>query len=193
MSFRMPPLSAAWLHQQVRTGFEVVHLDTVDEGHLITGCTTAVEDGRAWIVDYEVHLDIGWRTRRAHVASRSVDGLRAVQIEADGKGSWRVDGHPATHLDGCLDIDLESSAMTNALPVHRLALDPGRCAAAPAAYVRAPDLNVERLEQTYCRTDDDGPRQRYDYVAPAFGFTCELVYDDDGLVLTYPGLAARAM
>jgi hypothetical protein len=82
--------------------------------------------------------------------------------------------------------------MTNSLPVHRLALEPGEPAAAPAAYVRAVNLNVERLEQTYLRTDDDGPGQRYDYAAPAFGYSCQLVYDARGLLLAYPGIAVRA-
>jgi hypothetical protein len=36
------------------------------------------------------------------------------------------------------------------------------------------------------------PRQCYDYSAPAFEFSCRLVYDESGLVLDYPGIAARA-
>ena len=108
-------------------------------------------------------------------------------LEADG-GHWLVDGQAAPRLDGCLDVDLESSAMTNAFPVHRLGLPVGGQAAAPAAYVRALDLAVERLEQTYVRTADDS----YDYASPAFDFECRLVYDDSGLVLDYPGIAVRA-
>jgi hypothetical protein len=104
----------------------------------------------------------------------------------DGSGRWRVNGAAAPALDGCLDLDLESSAMTNALPVHRLQLEVGEHAEAPAAYVRAVDLTVERLEQRYVRLDDDGGRQRYRYSAPRFRFECELVYDEHGLVLDYP-------
>jgi uncharacterized protein len=58
--------------------------------------------------------------------------------------------------------------------------------------VRALDLGVERLEQRYLRTDDGGSRERYDYAAPGFEFRCELVYDEYGLVLDYPGIAVRA-
>jgi hypothetical protein len=42
------------------------------------------------------------------------------------------------------------------------------------------------------RTDAGGSRERYDYTAPAFDFRCELVYDEYGLVLDYPGIAVRA-
>ena len=67
----------------------------------------------------------------------------------------------------------------------------GGRANAPAAYVRAPTLRVERLEQTYERLPDDGERARYEYVAPAFDFSAVLTYDRFGLVLDYPGIAVR--
>jgi uncharacterized protein len=73
-----------------------------------------------------------------------------------------------------------------------LALPVGAAAAAPAAYVRAVGLAVERLEQTYARATDQGTGQHYDYTAPAFDFRCRLVYDQSGLVLDYPGIAIRA-
>ena len=78
------------------------------------------------------------------------------------------------------------------MPVRRLALGMGEQATAPAAYVRALDLSVERLEQRYVRTGADDSEQRYDYAAPALDFSCQLIYDDGGLVLTYPGIAVRA-
>jgi hypothetical protein len=59
--------------------------------------------------------------------------------------------------------------------------------------VRALDLTVERLEQTYRRlADDERGRQRFHYTSPRFGFECVLAYDESGLVLDYPGIAVRA-
>jgi uncharacterized protein len=192
MPFPAPPPSAAWRHQGARSGFEVVYFQPDGEGYLLIGCTTAVEDGRSWMVDYEIRVDAAWKTRRARVTGRSSVGSRTVTLSTDGYGHWRVDGTPLRHLDGCLDVDLESSAVTNALPVRRLALGMGDQATAPAAYVRALDLSVEPLEQRYVRAGGDDSEQRFDYAAPAFDFSCQLVYDDAGLLLTYPGIAVRA-
>lgn len=114
MPFLSPPPRGAWAHQDARSGFEVVFFEPTDDGHLLGGCTTAVEDGRSWIVDYEIRIDAAWRTRRARVAGRSGARSRTVLLETDGGGRWRIDGRAAPHLDGCLDVDLESSAMTNA-------------------------------------------------------------------------------
>jgi hypothetical protein len=188
---RLPP-SAAWRHQGARTGFEVVHFRSTADGFQIDGMTTAVENGQAWSVGYSLVVDGAWLTRTARVTGWSSAGQRTVRLESDGAGSWRVNGEQAPHLDGCRDVDLESSAMTNALPVRRLDLPLGARASTPAAYVRAVDLSVDRLEQEYLRMDDTSSGQRYAYAAPAFDFSCRLVYDESGLVLDYPGIAERA-
>jgi hypothetical protein len=192
MSFRPPPVTACWQHLEARSGFEVAYFQGLADGWAVDGTTAAVEDGQTWVVTYSIGLDAAWVTRSARITARSASGSRETLLAADGAGTWLVNSEPASHLDGCLDVDLESSAMTNTLPVHRLALAAGGQADAPAAYVRALDLSVARLEQAYRRIADDGPRQRYDYAAPAFGFTSRLVYDESGLVLDYPGIARRA-
>jgi uncharacterized protein len=191
MDFAPVPVSAAWQHRDARAGFEVAYFQPLGAGLRIEGWTTAVEDGKTWAVEYAIDLDKTGATRSAQIRGRSAAGLSTASLEADGEGRWLVDGMPAPQLDGCLDVDLESSAMTNALPVRRMNLAPGARAVAPAAYVRAIGLAVERLEQTYLRAPDEA-RQRYDYAAPAFDFTCQIIYDASGLVLDYPGIAVRA-
>lgn len=185
------PSTAAWRHLGVRDGFEVLFLRRGQEGFELDGYSTAVEDGRAWGTSYALRLDAAWRTRSAHIVGRSEQGAHEVLIERDATGHWSVDGQPAPQLGGCVDVDLEASAFTNALPVNRLALEVGQQADAPAAYVRALDLRIERLEQQYTRLPNEGERSRYDYRAPRFDFRCVLVYDEFGLVLDYPGIAVR--
>jgi uncharacterized protein len=185
------PAMAAWRHLDARVGFEVVFPRREVEGYVLEGHATAVEEGEAWGLRYRLTLDAGWATRSAHIVGRSATGAHKVRIAGDGTGVWRVDGTPEPRLTGCLDVDLEASACTNALPVKRLRLVVGREAEAPAVYVRAPDLRVERLEQSYSRLPDDGEHARYDYFSPAFGFRATLVYDAHGLLTDYPGIAVR--
>jgi uncharacterized protein len=193
MPFLDPPERAAWRHREARNGFEVVFFRSAVDGHRIEGATAAVEPGGdAWAVQYVIELDSNWRTRIARVTGAAAAGAGELVLQADGAGHWRIDGEPAPELDGCLDVDLESSALTNAFPVHRLGLGVGEQADAPAVYVRAVGLAVERLEQRYRRLEDAATRQRYHYAAPAFGFAAQLVYDEFGLLLEYPGIATRA-
>lgn len=192
MDFVPLPATAAWRHRGARDGFEVAYFQVLDPGCRIEGWTAAIEDGVTWAVEYVIDLDGTGATRSARIRSRSPAGFASVLLEADGAGRWLAGGTPAPHLDGCLDVDLESSAMTNALPVRRMDLPPGAGAAAPAAYVRAVGLAVERLEQTYLRASGETSRQSYDYAAPVFDFACRIAYDESGLVLNYPEIAVRA-
>src|SRR4029077_15405427 len=121
-----------WQHRGARTGFEVAYFQPLGEGCRIEGWTTAIEDGLTWAVEYVIDLDGAGVTRSARIRGRSAAGFTSASLEADGAGRWVVDGVPASHLDGCLDVDLESSALTNALPVRR----PGLGAAAGAAAAR---------------------------------------------------------
>jgi len=152
--FGPPPPVAAFRHRDAREGFEVVCLRPDGDGWRVAGQTAAVEDGVPWAVAYDVLLDAAWRTRRARVIGLGASGGRVRMLECDPDGRWRVDGAPAPALHGCADVDLEASACTNAFPVRRLALEVGAGADAPAAYVRAAGLAVERLEQRYARLED---------------------------------------
>jgi uncharacterized protein len=186
------PAIAAWRHLGARQGFEVVFLRRERDGYRLDGQSTAFEEGEAWGARYAVTLDADWVTRSAVVVGLSSSGAFEVRLEGDGNGAWRLDGEPAPQLEGCLDVDLEASACTNALPVKRLGLSVGEASDAPATYVRAPVPDVERLEQHYRRLEDFEPRRaRYDYDSPAFDFRAILTYDEFGLVLDYPGIAVR--
>lgn len=179
------PAFAALRHHTAREGFEVVFPRRTAAGHRFEGESTGVEDGRAWTVHYEIDVDGDWISRAARITARTAEGTRSIELVAED--GWRIDGTPAPELDGCLDVDLEASALTNAFPVRRLGLAPGDRADAPAAWVRL-DLTVERLEQRYACTAPG----HFDYEAPGLGFTAQLVYDAAGLILAYPGIASRA-
>lgn len=186
-------MTCAWRHLGAGDGFEVVFPLRHARGYRFEGHATAVEEGVAWSVRYALVVDESWTTRSGHLVSRWADGLRELRIGRDPDGRWLVDGRPGPELDGCEDVDLEASAFTNAFPVHRLALEVAEHAEAPAVYVRAPDLRVERLEQRYLRLPDAGGNALYDYESPAFDFRAVLAYDEHGLVLEYPGIAARVL
>ena len=190
--FSEPPAVAAFEHRDAQRGFEVVFIRSEAGDYMIEGHTAAIEEGEAFAAEYAIELDGDWRTRTARIRGRSATGAYELALEADGAGHWKVNGEPAPELDGYLDVDLEASAFTNAFPIHRLGLEVGEESDAPAVYVRELDLSVERLEQRYRRLPDDGARRRYHYESPRFGFEGELVYDESGLILDYPGIAVRA-
>ncbi|MFJ3404534.1 putative glycolipid-binding domain-containing protein [Promicromonospora sp. NPDC090134] len=194
MGFRpMPPVSA-WTHTGVRAGFEVLFAGPTADGLVLRGHTTAAEGAEAWSVGYRIDVDHRWRTREVRVeALTAAETLRVTLERVDDPGGtrWLVDGEPDDRFDDCVDVDLESSAVTNTLPVHRLDLRPGRACAAPALFVRAGDLSVEPIEQEYRLREHTPDVLSLDYTAATFDFACVLTCDASGLVLEYPGIAVR--
>src|SRR5215212_3322314 len=97
----------------------------------------------------------------------------------DANGAWKVDGNAAKTLKGCTDIDLGCSPSTNTLPIRRLRLGVGSSETIRAAWIRFPELTVEKAEQTYTRLDE------FTYRYASGTFSAELTVDDDGLVAGY--------
>jgi hypothetical protein len=160
-------------------------------GHRLAGRTTADDGVSMWSIDYAVIVDRAWRTLEARASASTASGETHVTLARDDARGWRVEGAPRPELHGCVDIDFESSAMTNMLPVRRLEMIEGVPLEVPAAFVRAPDLRVERLEQRYTLVEAAPERVVFHYESSTFGFACELVYDGAGLVTGYPGIATR--
>jgi hypothetical protein len=129
-------------------------------------------------IEYAIELDAVGRTRRAVI--RPVGPSKSViELQADEDGRWVEKGVPAPILDGCLDVDLGFSPMTNSLPIWRLGLAPGETRAIRAAWVRFPDFTVEVLRQTYERTAEGT------YVYRSDGFEARLLVDAEGIVEEY--------
>jgi len=186
----LPP-TASWIHDHVRSGFEVLFVDVVADGRRLRGSTSAREGSSTWCVGYRIDLDPQWQTTRVQAVNSTSSGDREVTLERHAGNRWTVNGEPRPDLDGCSDVDFESSAVTNTLPVHRLPFVVGEPVEAPAAYVRAEDLAVERIEQRYTLISSTADDHVFDYESPTFDFRCELTFDPSGLVRRYPGIATR--
>ena len=100
----------------------------------------------------------------------------------ESRGVWRSSGQELRYIHGCDDVDLAVTPATNTLPIRRLNLQVGSSASIIAAWVKFPDLTVQPLSQRYTRLDQN----TYRYASNT-GFSAEVVVDDLGLVITYPG------
>lgn len=187
------PSFATYLHAGLRDGFEVVFFrapETTRRGFLLEGGTSAMEGGIPWSVQFRIEVDPAWETTRVESVGTSPSGDHTLLAERH-HGRWTVNGTERRDLDGCVDIDFESSVVTNTLAVHRIDLAARAPVEVPAAFVRADDLRVERLEQTYLCTERTQDQIVFDYVSTTADFACQLVFDAAGLVVEYPGIGRR--
>ena len=148
-------------------------------GLSLIGTVIGSDEGVPIRVEYRIVGDGTGLTTAAHV--RQVRGFetRTLVLERDAKGNWKVDGAGVRSLKGCSDVDLGVSPSTNTLPIRRLRLGIGASETIKAAWVRFPELIVEKSSQTYTRLDE------FTYRYASGSFESELTVDDDGLVASY--------
>ena len=150
-----------------------------DAGLSLVGTVLGAEAGAPLRIEYRVMTDGAGMTTAAHVRDLRGFSQRVLTLERSAKGSWSVDGKLDRALKGCTDVDLGCSPSTNTLPIRRLRLAIGASATIGAAWVRFPELAVQRAAQTYTRLGE----LAYRYESGTFA--AELTVDDDGLVVSY--------
>ncbi|RFB80974.1 putative glycolipid-binding domain-containing protein [Methylovirgula sp. 4M-Z18] len=134
---------------------------------------------------FDLACDSDWCVRTLIV---TLDGGAAVRLTADGKGLWRSEGKPLSHLDGCIDADLVVTPVTNTLPIRRLQLAKGMRREIRVAYITIPDITIYAAPQAYTCLEPD---KRYRYESLDHPFAAEFDVDAHGLVRDYPGLFER--
>lgn len=163
------------------TSLEHCRLSELPEAFALQGCVLALDAGQPMQVQYVVHCAVDWSTRGAHVHIIRGDAVHRLELRRDEAGAWWRDDEPMPELEGLTDIDLSISPSTNTLPIRRLALPVGDSAATDAAWVRFPELTVQRLPQRYTRTAE----HRYTYESRGGSFRADLEVDAHGLVVHY--------
>jgi hypothetical protein len=177
----------AWQRADEDRGHSLARVEQLPDGWLCHGTEVLAGPGTLLSCGFRVELDVGWGTRSVEVWSVSGAGERRVQLTADDDRRWWRDGSRAPDLDGCVDVDVAATPLTNTFPINRLALSAvGASVTTPVVWVDVPGLGASRVDQTYQRLGPD--RWRYsDERHGAF----ELSVDDDGLVVDYTGFATR--
>lgn len=178
MNDGVTPTRILWRNDELDSAERFTGRQTAD-GWRLEGLVVLPVDGEPAAIRYGVDLDAGWRTRRADVAVEAAGGDRTIAFAIDAEGRWAVEGAPAGPLDGCVDVDLAFTPATNTLQIRRLGLQVGESRRLPVAWLRFPELTVEKLTQTYTRLAPD----RWSYGDA--DFTAELVVDPGGYVLRY--------
>jgi uncharacterized protein len=138
-------------------------------------------------LEYQIVCDAAWRTLHARVTGWYGPVPVKVDLYTDTARRWTINGQAAPQVAGCVDLDLSFSPATNALPIRRLALNPGERAEVRSAWLKFPDLALEPLVQTYLCTS----QLLYHYESSGGDFVTDIEVDAVGLPVRYPPLWER--
>jgi hypothetical protein len=174
---------SAW--EGCEAGLEHVDIRPADGGLDISGVVIGQEDGAEFGLSYRLKLDALWHTKE--LLLRTTSG-HALYLESNGRGSWQENGKDQPALQGCIDVDIQATPLTNTLPIRRLDLETGESMEIRLCYISLPELIVAPTSQRYTALDA-GSLYRFESLED--GFTADLAVDEDGFVLDYPRLFKR--
>jgi hypothetical protein len=156
---------------------------------LLAACGVAIgSDPAPYRLDYSLVAHKDFVTTGLRVESQG-GGLRnALDLWRSDQGRWNVNGEERPDLDDALDCDLGLSPLTNSMPVlrHGLLQEPASFDLL-TAWISVPDLEVHASRQRYSGLG--GGRVRFESLDDSF--TAEIAFDENGLVVDYPGIGRR--
>ena len=176
-------LSRAWQRKD-EVALEYFNLQSAPGLLLGSGQITSVMNEVPHLVNYTLVCDRTWVTREAHVHVNSGGTHSRTRLARSEDGVWQVDGEARRDLDGLTDVDIQWTPATNVLPINRLRLGVGESREVAAAWVRIPELRVERLSQTYTRVRENV----YQYESGGGSFVAQIIVDESGFVERYADL-----
>lgn len=198
----MAPRSIAWV-KEGGTGLEFADVEIDQQRMQATGVAIG-SDPIPYRMDYRFTSRSRFVTKRMEVETHGQGWRRRLRLERDKAGEW--DAQWETHgeallrpptgdmneLRDALDCDLALSPLTNSMPVLRHGLlRAGGPVEFLMAWISVPDLAVtpSRQRYTFVRNDEVASVVRYE--SASRDFVAELLFDEDGLVVDYPGIGHR--
>lgn len=171
-------------------GLEHAVLAEAPAGPRLDSQAVYVLDGVPARVAWRIACDLQFQTRRLVLQVRTAGGVARLELRGDGAGGW-CDGQgiPVPDIDGCIDVDVSVTPATNTLPVRRLCLAEGEHSDLTVAYVSVPQLGLAAVSQRYICLSRSDDHAVYRYRSGTF--EAELLLDNHGLVVDYPGVWQR--
>lgn len=162
-------------------GHEFARIFSIDERYFLEGAAILVFEGKFCHLNYRIECDKNWETSTAKVSGFVGERKIDVEISVDAEKHWTLNGEKISEVEGCIDIDLNFSPVTNTLPIRRLNLEIGEKAKVRAAWLKFPSFEFAPLEQFYERKGENS----YIYESSNGNFRAEIETDEIGLVTKY--------
>jgi hypothetical protein len=165
-------------------GHDACRLEQTNAGWTLDGAAVFREDGLAAGLTYHLACDQAWRTVEGRVHGWFGQQSLEFRITRGDSGLWTFNGAAVPGLESYVDLDFGFTPATNLPQLRRIALDEGRAADVPVAWLDFARGTLTSLPQRYERRSKDS----YWYESPSFQYQALLEVDEVGFVRLYPGL-----
>jgi uncharacterized protein len=170
-------IDVLWHSAQLRSAEHAV-VERVGHGWVLSGSAALPVGESPGHLEYVVTVSEAWTVARADVSVWVGPTEMSLRLEHHDR-TWTIDDRVRPDLDGCSDVDLGWTPLTNLVPIRRHDVAVGSSFEIVAAWLKFPELVVEPNRQRYTRLAAD----RWRYESGPYDF--ELLVDPSGVVLQY--------
>jgi len=138
---------------------------------------------KIYAVDYKLIIDKDWTMLEFLIESE----INTIKTKITGKKQqdhWEINNMIHPELKGFKYIDISLTPFTNTLPINNLILTENHSQKIKVIYLDVLNNHIKPAEQQYTKTSAAG----YLYENIETDFKADIVVDENGLVIHYPGL-----
>jgi hypothetical protein len=165
-------------------GYEFCRMSRVNATWQLEGTAVFAYEQDPCLLNYQIMCDANWCMNSAKVDGWVGASRIETRIVVEADHDWWLNGKEVPGVRGCIDLDLNFSPCTNTIAIRRLNPQAGEAVEMRAAWLKFPSFVLEPLDQKYHRLDD----HVYRYESDGGRFKADLVVDQNGLVIEYPGI-----
>lgn len=162
-------------------------INTTEKAVSVRSVIVGHYEGALYQVGYQLYANARWETERLDVMYQLRNKVKEIHLRSDMKGNWWLNDVPAPQFEGCLDVDITLTCLTNTLPIRRLDFTDQPTHGIKVVYVDVLDDTVLPVSQQYTRQDSG----LYKFENVPNDFEALIKVDDEGLVMFYPELFER--
>lgn len=171
-----------WKNSTINTT-EFVSIEK-EEMTTVKGYITGEGFGKPWLVRYTLTLNPRWEAQTVFIEVMSEQNYTIELYKNDLQQWLNEKGEHLEAFDGCVDVDISFTPFTNSLPINRLQLTKGEGQNISVVWVDIKNGDVKRVKQRYLNKGS----KIYKYENEHSGYISELIVDDEGYVIDYPGI-----
>src|SRR5436190_1246392 len=117
-----------------------------DDSIIVNSTIVGFYNEKIYRIEYLIRLNKSWETYYCLIKSQFNDEIKELEFEKD-QNKWSLNGKYIDSFDGCTDVDIPLTPLTNSLPINRLKLSLGQEENIDIIYIDLLEDSIKHVKQ----------------------------------------------
>lgn len=167
--------------------FETLQFRKTKNEFIAKSIVNGILEGQPILIEYQVVIDKDWVVKEVQIKSL-IGSSKNIILKSNLKGKWyNEQNQEIPEFEGCIDIDISITPLTNSLPINRLKNVLEQRTRITVLYFDIENWKFKKVEQFYTNI----AHNLYKYEGVFRNYAANIPTDNFGFVTTYPKLFKR--